>query len=190
MFPTLPFPLLFGAPAFVTVAWAIDATRTPSMRRPSLRDGITRARRGRRENCTHCSRRFLVRSSLVHDVLRVVFSCVRLRAAASRCEQRSKEWKEGLPHQCEELPPSSLKHSRGRHSCRGAFSKQIGSNVARNRSVFVRSRLSESGFCARGAETRPGGVARPLLQSRKVPRPGVEGTHLSKASQRGRAHRL
>ena len=131
----------------------------------------------------HWPRRFLVRSSLVHDVLRVVFPRVGLRAAALRCEQQhSKEWKEGLPHQCEALPPSSLKHSRGRHSCRGAFSKQIGSNVARNRSVFVRSRLSESGFCARGAETRPGGVARPLLQSRKVPRPGWRGTRLSKAS--------
>ena len=131
----------------------------------------------------HWPRRFLVRSSLVHDVLRVVFPRVGLRAAALRCEQQhSKEWKEGLPHQCEELPPSSLKHSRGRHSCRSAFSKQIGSNVARNRSVFVRSRLSESGFCARGAETRPGGVARPLLQSRKVPRPGWRGTRLSKAS--------
>ena len=131
----------------------------------------------------HWPRRFLVRPSLIHDVLRVVFSCVGLRAAALRCEQQhSKEWKEGLPHQCEELPPSSLKHTRGRHSCRSAFSKQIGSNVARNRSVFVRSRLSESGFCARGAETRPGGVARPLLQSRKVPRPGWRGTRLSKAS--------
>ena len=130
----------------------------------------------------HWPRRFLVRSSLVHDVLRVVLARVGLRAAALRCEQQhSKEWKEGLPHQCEELPPSSLKHSRGRHSCRSAFSKQIGSNVARNRSVFVRSRFSEVGFLRHG-ETRPGGVARPLLQSRKVPRPGRRGTHLSKAS--------
>ena len=90
----------------------------------------------------HWPRRFLVRARLVHDVLRVVLARVGLRAAALRCEQHSKEWKEGLPHQCEELPPSSLKHSRGRHSCRSAFSKQIGSNVARNRSVFVRSRFS------------------------------------------------
>ena len=160
--------------------------RTPPMRRPSLRDGVEGGLArvlGRRENCTHCSRRFLVRSSLVHDVLRVVLARVGLRAAALRCEQQhSKEWKEGLPHQCEELPPSSLKHSRGRHSCRSAFSKQIGSNVARNRSVFVRSRLSESGFCARGAETRPGGVARPLIHSRKVPRRGGGALSLSKAS--------
>ena len=130
----------------------------------------------------HWSRRLLVRARLVHDVLRVVFSCVRLRAAALRCEQHSKEWKEGLPHQCEELPPSSLKHSRGRHGCRRAFSMQMGSDVARNRSVFVRSRFSEVGFFRRGPETRPGGVARPLLQSRKVPRPGRRGAHLSKAS--------
>jgi len=80
---------------------------------------------------------------LVHDVLRVVLARVGLRAAALRCEQRSKEWKKGLPHQhqCEELPPSSLKHSRRRHSCCSAFSKQIGSNAASNRSVFVRSRF-------------------------------------------------
>ena len=131
----------------------------------------------------HWPRRFLVRARLVHDVLRVVLARVGLRAAALRCEQQhSKEWKEGLPHQCEELPPSSLKHSRGRHSCRSAFSKQIGSNAARNRSVFVRSRFSEVGFSAVRAENRPGGVARPLLQSRKVPRPGWRGAHLSKAS--------
>ena len=78
-----------------------------------------------------------MRARLVHDVLRVVFPRVGLRAAALRCEQQhSKEWKEGLPHQCEELPPSSLKHSRGRHSCRSAFSMQMGSNAACNRSVL------------------------------------------------------
>ena len=130
----------------------------------------------------HWPRRFLVRARLVHDVLRVVLARVWLRAAALRCEQHSKEWKEGLPHQCEELPPSSLKHSRGRHGCRSAFSEQISSNAARNRSVFVRSRFSEVGFSAVRAENRPGGVARPLLQSRIVPRPGRRGTRLSKAS--------
>ena len=131
----------------------------------------------------HWPRRFLVRSSLVHDVLRVVLARVGLRAAALRCEQQhSKEWKEGLPHQCEELPPSSLKHSRGRHSCRSAFSKQMGSDAASLSICTLRSRFLASGFCAPAAETRPGGVARPSLRSRKVPRAGWRGTHLSKAS--------
>ena len=46
------------------------------------------ARRGRREICTHCSRRLLVRARLVHDVLRVVFPRVGLRRRLY--EQRSK----------------------------------------------------------------------------------------------------
>ena len=134
MLPALPLALLFGAPAFVTLVgapYAIDATLF-----------IARWRRGRSlaaagARIAHWPRRFLVRARLVHDVLRVVLARVGLRAAALRCEQQhSKEWEEGLPHQCEELPPSSLKHSRGRHSCRSAFSKQVGSNVARNRSVL------------------------------------------------------
>ena len=186
MFPALPLALLLRAPVRSLRTWG---PRAPSMRRVRHRCDViycamaSRARRGRRENCTHWQRRLLVRARLVHDVLRVVFPRVGLRAAALRCEQQhSKEWKEGLPHQCEELPPSSLKHSRGRHSCRRAFSMQMGSDVARNRSVFVRSRFSAVGFFAPAAETRPGGVARPLLQSRKVPRPGRRGAHLSKAS--------
>ena len=78
------------------------------MRRPSLRDGVEGGLSrvlSRHENCIHWSRRFLVRSSLVHDVLRVVLARVGLRRRV--CEQRSKpESNEGLPQQPEK-PPSA-----------------------------------------------------------------------------------
>ena len=137
-------------PSDAALSCAIDA-----------RSFTARWRRGRSlaaadARIAHWPRRFLVRSSLIHDVLRVVLARVGLRAAALRCEQQhSKEWKEGLPHQCEELPPSSLKHSRGRHSCRSAFSKQMGSDAASLSICTLRSRFLGYGFCGAGAETRP-----------------------------------
>ncbi len=86
--------------------YAIDATRTPSMRRYVL-PPVSRPTRARRDcdDLTLSSARFLVCSSLVHDVLRVVFPRVGLRRRAAE-QGRKPETKEGPPQRCEG-PPSA-----------------------------------------------------------------------------------
>ena len=183
MLAALPLALLLRAPAFVTLVgapYAIDATRTPSMRRPSLRDGVEGSPRPTRELHTG-------RDAFWFALAWFMMCCAwssRAWGCAAACTSRAASQKamRGCPSGAKRRRRRRRKSRTGSMAAAAPRRCKWAAMRPQNRSAELEISENCTGFRRRGPETRPGGVARPSLRSRKVPRAGRRGTHLSKAS--------
>ena len=118
--------------------------------------------------------------------------CSRAWGCAAACTSRAASQKpmRGCPSAAKRRRRRRRKSRMGSMAAAAPRRCKWAATRPRYRSAELEISKNGTGFLRRGPETRPGGVARPLLPSRKVPKPGRRGTHLSKASPRRPAHRL